>query len=675
MPAPQSNQNSRWSDVKHDFLASIVVFLVALPLCMGVAIASGAPVASGLLTGIVGGLVVGALSGCPLQVSGPAAGLTVIVYETIESLGLEMLGIVVLLTGTFQLLAGIFGLGQWFRAVSPAVIKGMLAGIGILILASQFHVMVDDKPKGSGLQNLWTIPEAIWKGLVWDDLGPKADRAARTRNLHEIGELHRKQLALAARVSECVPDHASSDLLEAEAQATIKAAAKAIGVYVPIQQTILESLQSKVNEFKLTNAPVSPDKRSERIAIAVRDSISKLDQARNDLEQGNVRQSMRSQQAAVASLERLNNRLKNHGFAAQLGMLTILVILLWQGLAPKKLAFLPGPLLAIVLVTIIAAAFTIPVLHVQVPDRLWEEIRFPTRAVLYDAPWRDVLQAALVIAIVASAETLLCATALDQMHQGARTKYDQELRAQGVGNMVNGFLGALPMTGVIVRSTANIQAGGKSRLSAILHGMWLLLFVAFLSSLLRMIPTSSLAAILVYTGYKLVDIKSIRTLWRYGWGEVAVYAATVLTIVCTDLLTGVIVGVTLTAAKLLYTFSHLITQLSVNIDGRRYVLKLRGCATFLRLPQLAAVLERVPGDVELHVDFEHLDYIDHACLDLLMNWTRQQESTGGGLVLDWESLHARFRPEQGIRVQNTVNRKERLEIETPKSTQNVEASR
>ena len=155
-----------WKDVRRDFLASVVVFLVALPLCMGIAIASGAPPVKGIITGIIGGLVVGLLAGCPLQVSGPAAGLTVIVFDVIQRFGIGKLGIVVLVAGGIQILAGFLQLGQWFRAVSPAVIQGMLAGIGALILASQFHVMIGDTPKGSGLENILTIPEAAWKGLI-----------------------------------------------------------------------------------------------------------------------------------------------------------------------------------------------------------------------------------------------------------------------------------------------------------------------------------------------------------------------------------------------------------------------------------------------------------------------------------------------------------------------------
>ncbi|HLV20075.1 MAG TPA: SulP family inorganic anion transporter, partial [Polyangiaceae bacterium] len=142
-----------------DFLASVVVFLVALPLCLGIAIASGAPPALGLITGIVGGLVVGTIGGAPLQVSGPAAGLTVIVWDLIQSHGLPALGVIVLLGGLIQIAAGVLRLGRYFQAVPPSLVYGMLAGIGVLIFSSQFHVMVDDTPKGGGLENLLSIPE------------------------------------------------------------------------------------------------------------------------------------------------------------------------------------------------------------------------------------------------------------------------------------------------------------------------------------------------------------------------------------------------------------------------------------------------------------------------------------------------------------------------------------
>src|SRR5947208_3345285 len=149
-----------------DFLESVVVVLVALPLCMGIAIACGMPPAAGILTGIIGGIIVGTLGGCPLQVSGPAAGLVVVVADLLEEYGLHGIGVLIAAAGFIQLTIGCFGLAQWFRAVPPSVISGMLSGIGVLIVGSQFHVMIDDAPKGSGIDNLISIPAGIMKALT-----------------------------------------------------------------------------------------------------------------------------------------------------------------------------------------------------------------------------------------------------------------------------------------------------------------------------------------------------------------------------------------------------------------------------------------------------------------------------------------------------------------------------
>jgi MFS superfamily sulfate permease-like transporter len=490
-----------FSHFKSDFSASIVVFLVALPLCMGIAIAAGAPPASGLITGIIGGLVVGFIAGSPLQVSGPAAGLAVIVWELLQRHGMGMLGVIVLIAGIVQLVAGLLKLGQWFRAVAPAVIYGMLAGIGVLIFSSQFHVMVDDAPRSSGLTNLASIPAAIWKGIVPAD--------------------------------------------------------------------------------------------------------------------GSV-----------------------HFQAALIGVLTLALIVLWRPLVPGKLKVIPAPLVAVVVATVAAWATGLGIRRVDVPSNLVEAMTFPTPALLAQLDG-SIVGAALALAFVASAETLLCATAVDTMQNGPRTRYDKELAAQGVGNMLCGLVGGLPMTGVIVRSSANVEAGAKTRLSAILHGAWLLVFVSALPFVLSAIPTASLAAVLVYTGYKLVNPAAIRKLAAVGKGEVAVYVATLATIVCVDLLTGVIVGVGLSLAKLLYSVSHLSIELEQRAD--RFDMHLWGSATVIRLPKLASLLERVPEGVELHVHLEHLDYIDHACLDLLMKWKETHQATGGQLFVDWESLEARFR--------------------------------
>jgi len=204
----------------------------------------------------------------------------------------------------------------------------------------------------------------------------------------------------------------------------------------------------------------------------------------------------------------------------------------------------------------------------------------------------------------------------------------------------------LPMTGVIVRSAANVQAGAKSRLSAILHGLWLLIFVVALGFLLRQIPTAALAGILVYTGFKLIDFKGFFHLWNYSKSEAAIFLVTLGVIVAEDLLMGVVTGVVLSAVKLLVTFSHLDVELirsGDSPDRMRVTLRFAGAATFLRLPKLADKLDEVPAGAHLHVDFEHLDYIDHACLELLMVWAKQHEQTGGRLFIDWQTLHARFR--------------------------------
>jgi MFS superfamily sulfate permease-like transporter len=623
-----------------DILASVVVFLVALPLCMGVAIASGAPVASGLITGIIGGLVVGILAGSPLQVSGPAAGLTVVVYELVEKFGIELLGIIVLLAGGLQVLAAFLRLGQWFRAVSPAVIKGMLAGIGVLIFASQFHVMVDDKPKGSGLRNLLAIPGAIQKALRPNKWHEPETRQREIASLKKMGELHRRQVALREHIGKEVPQFSNlnPDIPEQsppEDQPRLLAE----------QSEISKEFAEIAKEVVATEEAAGDLQKLELLKADIEQYREQLSAATRAIETWDARQLVATQNRAAAGLERLLADDSNHMFAGSLGLLTIALIVGWQWLPSKKLKLVPAPLVAVSIATAVAAVFMTPVLFVEVPERLLDEVFLPQSALLVSVNWGAIIQSAILVACIASAETLLCATAVDQMHSGPRTRYDKELFAQGIGNAICGFLGALPLTGVIVRSSANVQSGGRSRWSAILHGVWILLFVAVFSNLLRMIPTSSLAAILVYTGYKLIDIKSIKKLKQAGWGELIVFLVTVVTIVLTDLLTGVLVGVGLAASRLLYKFSNLKTNILLSPDGQAARLNLEGAATFVCLPSLAAALESLPPTAELHVDLEKLTSIDHACLELLMNWAKQHEATGGKLVLDWKRLHSQFSSE------------------------------
>lgn len=541
--------------LRNDFLASIVVFLVALPLCIGIAVAVGVNPARALITGIIGGIIVGSLAGSPLQVSGPAASLFVIVadiivvnqekYQTLFAgtasgdvqaqamhYALSALGLAVCIAGLIQIVAGRLKLGRWFRAVSPAVIKGMLSGIGALILISQFHVMLDhtamwggEKARG-GLQYLATIPTAIMKCFVGGD--------------------------------------------------------------------------------------------------------------------------------------------QNHLLAATIGLVTIASILIWNKFGPKKLSFIPGPLVGVLVATIFAMVAGFDVIQLSVPDNMFSETTFPsslwTTLILDGQVWI----AAFMIAVVGSAATLLTASAVDDLARdiGVKTDYDQELTSQGIGNLLCGLVGALPMTGVIVRSSANVQAGARTRNSTIIHGAWLLLFVVFLPQLLTYIPKSALGALLVFTGFKLLNPAQIRELWKVGKSEAFIYLTTMVLIVSVDLLVGVAVGVALSGAKLLHHFTHLEVKLEADEENHRYELRLKGAATFLRLPILAEYLENLPGDAELHVCLEEVDYIDHACFELLMNWAEAHVGEGGSLVMDWDQLHGAFRSETSFRNEATETANEDEEVES-----------
>ncbi|HEX6986087.1 MAG TPA: SulP family inorganic anion transporter [Planctomycetaceae bacterium] len=635
-PAAVPSDGPLWKSILgHDFAASIVVFLVALPLCMGIAQASGVPVAAGLITGIVGGLIVAPLAGAPLQVSGPAAGLTVIVYDLVLKHGLPALGVIVLIAGGLQFAAGLFRLGQWFRAVSPAVIRGMLSGIGVLILASQFHLMVDDEPRKGGIQNLLAIPEAIWKGFRIPEPAPAEVRGVRTAFLHRFGDLHEKQEEIRELVDESVSDAPSPEEAEIE-----KAKLRPL---VARQAAVLEGLRSLADEARESPLATNGTNGGARLAEALDRALATNEAAFAALEARDLETVRERQAEAAVALAEVNSSLKKHEWAALLGLLTIGTIIVWQSLTPKAWRLIPGPLVAVVLTTALAFLFSLPVLYVEVPDNLLDGVHFPSMIALQDVPWQGLLTGGLVIAAVASAETLLCATAVDQMHTGPRTRYDRELAAQGVGNMVCGLLGALPMTGVIVRSSTNVMAGARTRWSAFMHGLWLLLFVAGLGTLLRYIPTSVLAGILVYTGYKLIDVKALKDLRAFGRSEVGIYLATVAGIVVFDLLTGVILGIALSGLKLLLTFSRLKARLKDGPGPGEATLELVGAATFVRLPKLAAALERVAPGVTLHMDLGRLTYLDHACMELISSWSRQHQSTGGEVVIDWDALHADVR--------------------------------
>lgn len=633
---------SRFRYWQQDFLASLVVFLVALPLCMGIALACGAPVATGLVTGIIGGIVVGVMSGSPLQVSGPAAGLTVICATVIREQGIPALGIVVLIAGILQLTAGLLRLGQWFRAVSPAVIHGMLSGIGVLILSSQIHVMVDDRPRETGMKNIITIPASIWKGLPLPSLEEPAARHARIELLQRFGQLRDEQAQISRNVARTVTQHGSQELRRREASALAR--------WVPKQQRLVEDFLQLIETYRVSPIAGGDEPRTVSLRGAMLTAKIAMQAALQDLEQPRLETTEQSQEDAVAALGGVLAGLKSHDWAAKVGLLSIALILLWQFFARGRLRLIPAPLLAVLATTLLAWALSLPVLYVEVPHDLRDGLTLPTWTVFQDVGYRQLLVAGLVMAVIASAETLLCASAVDRMHSGPRTQYDRELTAQGIGNMLCGMAGALPMTGVIVRSAANVQAGARTRLSTILHGIWLLAFVVSLQPVLTFLgmtppPVAALAGILVYTGFKLIDYKGFFRLWRESRSEAMIFLVTLVVIVVEDLLVGVVTGVILSAVKLLVTFSRMEVILSSAPDSQgrpRTTLAISGAATFLRLPQLASKLDQVPPQSDLHIDLQHLNYIDHACLELLMNWAKQHDQTGGKLVIDWDTLHACF---------------------------------
>ncbi len=497
--APTSKTSIAWG---REFLASVVVFLVALPLCMGIAIASGVDPALGLISGIIGGLVVAPIAGSPLQVSGPAAGLVVLVVDLVADYGIEALGLAVLVAGLLQMVAGRLSLGRWFRATSPSVILGMLGGIGVLIFASQFHVMIDDLPRSSGLENLRSIPEAIYKGIF------------------------------------------------------------------PLDGSV-------------------------------------------------------------------------HHVAAMIGMLTIATIVLWDRFKPPVLKAVPGALMGVVTGTLVSMGLDLPLSLVNVPHSLLSEIRLPGTDVLGLLANPGYWASIMALAVIASAESLLSAAAVDKMHTGERSDYNRELFAQGVGNTIAGLVGALPLTGVIVRSSANVNAGATTRASAIFHGVWLLALVMLFPMVLARIPTACLGAVLVFTGYKLLNPANLVRTWQKDRSEFAILLTTITLIVVEDLLIGVAAGIALTAARLFWKMSRLHTAREIHPDGHP-ILHLAGTATFVTLPRLAEALEGLPRKGVIELRTPGLSFVDLACLEQITDWKSQVEANGGTVIMNLDELTGRL---------------------------------
>jgi MFS superfamily sulfate permease-like transporter len=240
-----------------------------------------------------------------------------------------------------------------------------------------------------------------------------------------------------------------------------------------------------------------------------------------------------------------------------------------------------------------------------------------------------VLGTVVAFALIASAESLFSAAAVDRMHDGPRTRYDQELIAQGVGNTVCGVLGALPMTAVIVRSATNVQAGARTKLSRILHGAWLLGFTVAVPAALGVIPVTALAAVLVHAGWKLLSPRDVGRLWRTERGEALVLLGTTLAIVCTNLFEGVLIGILLAVVKTAWDVSDIHVDVRQAGEGPIEI-RLVGNATFLRLPRVLDTLEAIPHGRPVDLDLSGLRHLDHACRTALVAWAAQHR-TGHGI--------------------------------------------
>ncbi len=475
-------------DLSSDLAASLVVFLVAMPLCLGIALASGVPAGMGLISGIVGGIVVGALSGSPLQVTGPAAGLAVIVFGFVQQHGVAALGPVLLLAGLIQIAAGFMRMGTWFRLISPAVVHGMLTGIGILIVLAQIHVLMGSTPSAGAVENAAAITTSL--GRVLDDhLTPQA------------------------------------------------------------------------------------------LTLIV-------------------------------------------------GVASLLAMLGWERFRPRQLRLLPGALIGVATGTLITLIAGLPIPRVELPASILGNITLPSVDSFAGLMHPDALIAAVIIAVIASAETLLSASAVDKLHDGPQTKMNKELWAQGVGNGLCGLLGGLPITGVIVRSSANVQAGARTRASTILHGVWILALVALAPRVLGLVPLTALAAVLLVTGWRLVNLTHVRELFSdHGPFPAGIWAATVVVILVEDLLIGVAVGLALSLIEIAPVLRRRFAATSREGEDAIDV-TLNGAATCARVPKLLSTLEALPTGRKVRLNAQRLRYIDHTSAEMLSDWIKRETRAG-----------------------------------------------
>ena len=483
--------------LKHDIPAGLVVFLVALPLCLGIALASGAPLFSGLIAGLVGGLVVSWASGSQLSVSGPAAGLTVIVFTAIEQLG-SFSGFLVslVLAGIIQLLLGYLRAGIIGAFFPSAVIKGMLVAIGLILIIKQ-------------------MPHAVGyhKGYEGDE--------------------------------------------------------------------------SYMNETAAT-------------------SFHELIDSLSAVTYGSV-------------------------IITTVGLLILLV---WETRWLKQYSLVrlvPGPLL------VVAWGIAYNVMSRQwFPDLVVHDedlVRLPATETLSDFLnlfiWPDfsfladpqIYGIAFTLAIIASLETLLSLEAVDKLDPLKRTApTNRELKAQGLGNLISGLIGGLPITSVIVRSSANINAGGHTKVSSFIHGIFLLLSILLFTQVMNLIPLACLAAILLQTGYKLAKPQQFFALYRQGWNQFLPFIATVVFILATDLLQGIVIGIVF--GMVFVMISNYQESILLHQEQDRYRLILNKDVSFLNQALLRRLLNSVTENSTLFIDGSRARFIDHDIQETLQNFLK-----------------------------------------------------
>lgn len=486
-------QMSWFATLRKDLIAGLVVFLVAIPLCLGIALASNAPPISGILAGIIGGILVGVLSGSHTSVSGPAAGLTAVVAAQIHNLGsFEAFLVALVLGGVLQLVAGLCRLGFIAEFFPSSVIKGLLAAIGLILILKQ-------------------IPH-----VIGHDDDPEGDMAF------------------------FQPDH--------------------------------------------------------------KNTFSFLFELMDDFQFG----------------------------ATAIGLTSLVLLILWERVKFLKKSIVPGSLVVVVLGILghlyflrLGSGWAIESSHlVQVPVMTdWASARNFFQFPDFSQLWRtSVWVGGLVIAIVASLETLLNLEAIDKLDPKCRVSPpNRELVAQGVGNLLCGLIGALPITSVVVRSSVNINSGGQTKLATILHGFLIVIFVAGFPWLLNLIPLSCLAAVLIVTGFKLARPALFVQMWREGLHQFLPFIGTVVAIMLTDLLVGILIGLAFGIGFILHSnlrrpLHRIIEQ---HVGGEVWHLELASQLSFLNRAGLAKSLNEVPANGHLMLDARHTDYIDPDVLDLI----------------------------------------------------------